>query len=158
MRKPSKNHKKSKQLITIDRTFYLTEQTDNDRPIYEAKNKKSYLRPYVNTFWIVIADIDSADFLFFNEDKALCPGFTNQMNWNYKVGNDLDVMFLKDNRINFKCKQHQIRKVASTSASKLFRRRKGHQQQQQWHQQFASAASTSCSRSGCSLQRLRDRQ
>ena len=95
----------------------MTEQTDNDRPIYEAKNKKSYLRPYVNTFWIVIADIDSADFLFFNEDKAVCPGFTNQMNWNYKVGNDLDVMFLKDNRINFKCKQHQIRKVASTSTS-----------------------------------------
>ena len=95
----------------------MTEQTDNDRPIYEAKNKKSYLRPYVNTFWIVIADIDSADFLFFNEDKAVCPGFANQMNWNYKFGNDLDVMFLKDNRINFKCKQHQIRKVTSTSTS-----------------------------------------
>ena len=95
----------------------MTEQTDNDRPIYEAKNKKSFLRPYVNTFWIVIADIDSADFLFFNEDKAVCPGFTNQMNWNYKVGNDLDVMFLKDNRINFKCKQHQIRKVTSISTS-----------------------------------------
>lgn len=107
--------RKSSELSSVDTVFYLTEHQDKGKPIYEARNGQSYLRPYINMYWIVTKDVRSADFIYFNEDSSICPTYANQLKWNYKSGSSKDFHFEHDNRIQFVCKQTKVKKATGMS-------------------------------------------